>query len=376
MICLISLSTEQHITGGYRYNEKIVSELNRHCEIFYKIVSRETTRAPRIVGEIPDHCSHVIFDSIFFAFSDLGRELLSLLPGKKTILLTHWLPWIEEPLIDAELKKAGLSDIPFSKIREDQEAFLGLFDAYIANSRFTADELLRRGIHRKQMIIAPPGIDETVLEIRKKRRYRAKGGAPGLHFLSAAHWTPVKGVHRLLPALHTLYGKQAVPAAEPVPSTGAAAGSSAARRWTWHSVGGLYRETAYGRYLFQSLTSGKFNFPYELHGTLEPEECWKLLASCDCMLVPSVFETYGMAASESVALGVPVIGFDTGGISEAVRNGTDGFLCATEEEYIRVLEQLTENPGLLAELNQTCYKKPVQKWKETAKLIYDFLARL
>jgi L-malate glycosyltransferase len=43
-------------------------------------------------------------------------------------------------------------------------------------------------------------------------------------------------------------------------------------------------------------------------------------------LLPSDAESFGLAALEAMACGVPVIGTDAGGLPEVVRNGEDGYL--------------------------------------------------
>ena len=51
-----------------------------------------------------------------------------------------------------------------------------------------------------------------------------------------------------------------------------------------------------------------------------------LLSTADLMLMPSNAESFGLAALEAMACGVPVIGTDAGGFPEFIRHGVDGFL--------------------------------------------------
>jgi len=53
-----------------------------------------------------------------------------------------------------------------------------------------------------------------------------------------------------------------------------------------------------------------------------------LLAGADLFLLPSSSESFGLSALEALASGVPVIGTNTGGIPEVVRDGETGVLCA------------------------------------------------
>jgi N-acetyl-alpha-D-glucosaminyl L-malate synthase BshA len=52
-----------------------------------------------------------------------------------------------------------------------------------------------------------------------------------------------------------------------------------------------------------------------------------LLASADLFLLPTQSESFGLSALEALATGVPVIGANTGGLPEVVRDGETGALC-------------------------------------------------
>ena len=53
-----------------------------------------------------------------------------------------------------------------------------------------------------------------------------------------------------------------------------------------------------------------------------------LLSIADLMLMPSNAESFGLAALEAMACGVPVVATDVGGFPEFIRHGIDGFLHA------------------------------------------------
>jgi glycosyltransferase involved in cell wall biosynthesis len=52
-----------------------------------------------------------------------------------------------------------------------------------------------------------------------------------------------------------------------------------------------------------------------------------LLSVSDLMLMPSNAESFGLAALEAMACGVPVIGTDVGGFPEFIEDGRHGYLC-------------------------------------------------
>lgn len=57
----------------------------------------------------------------------------------------------------------------------------------------------------------------------------------------------------------------------------------------------------------------------------------ELLRECAVFLLPSVTESFGLAALEALASGVPVVASAVGGLPEVVRDGQTGFLCPPDD---------------------------------------------
>jgi L-malate glycosyltransferase len=52
----------------------------------------------------------------------------------------------------------------------------------------------------------------------------------------------------------------------------------------------------------------------------------ELISVCDLFLLPSTQESFGLAALEAMASGVPVVASNIGGIPEVVQDGVNGYL--------------------------------------------------
>ena len=67
----------------------------------------------------------------------------------------------------------------------------------------------------------------------------------------------------------------------------------------------------------------------------------------------SLREGFGLAASEALWKGTPVIGNPQGGVPLQVRAGKDGYLTDTPEETARRIVELVRDPGLAIEMGRS-----------------------
>jgi len=57
----------------------------------------------------------------------------------------------------------------------------------------------------------------------------------------------------------------------------------------------------------------------------------KVLPAADVFLLPSEHESFGLAALEAMACGVPVVGSRIGGLPEVIVDGETGYLCSPKD---------------------------------------------
>ena len=56
-----------------------------------------------------------------------------------------------------------------------------------------------------------------------------------------------------------------------------------------------------------------------------------LLSVSDLFLLPSIQESFGLAALEAMACGVPVVASKVGGLPEIIEDGVTGFVCLPDD---------------------------------------------
>ena len=94
-------------------------------------------------------------------------------------------------------------------------------------------------------------------------------------------------------------------------------------------------------------------------GFLEGEQLRKLIAGARFTVCPSIFfETFGLSVLESMALGTPVIGSASGGISELIEDGKTGIIINEEDRNAlkTAIRTLWDDHALQNEMRQNCKK--------------------
>jgi len=82
------------------------------------------------------------------------------------------------------------------------------------------------------------------------------------------------------------------------------------------------------------------------------EEIWSLMAGLDLLVIPSLWEGFGLTAAEGLAMGVPVVAADVGGLPEVVRHGETGLLIPPSDAVAlaRGILWMLDHPAEAAEM--------------------------
>lgn len=115
-------------------------------------------------------------------------------------------------------------------------------------------------------------------------------------------------------------------------------------------------------------------------GRLPHPEVLRHMAGARATIVPSRSEAFGLVNIESMSLGVPVIGSNTGGIAEIVRDGVDGLLFppGDHEGLGRRMLELAQNDSLRAQLGASSRRRFLQSFElsQAVKAQADWVSQL
>ncbi|MFJ3304108.1 glycosyltransferase family 4 protein [Streptomyces sp. NPDC086549] len=190
--------------------------------------------------------------------------------------------------------ETGLDPAVAADLDARERAVLRAVPAVVATSDWAVRRLVsHHGLAPERVHVAAPGADIAPLA----------AGTDGVsHLLCVATVSPRKGQHRLVEALA---------AVRDLP-------------WSCTCVGGLGQDPEYVAHL-RSLIA-KYGLTDRLHlaGPRSGADLDASYAAADLMVLTSYAETYGMAVTEALARGIPVLATDVGGLPEAVGRAPDG----------------------------------------------------
>lgn len=96
----------------------------------------------------------------------------------------------------------------------------------------------------------------------------------------------------------------------------------------------------------------------------------KLISSSDLLLLPTIAECAGIVFAEASAYGLPIFTYDTGGISNYVVNGINGYrlpMGSNGSEFGKKIKETIESGGLpsLSEGGKELYKRTLNwtRWR-------------
>lgn len=95
--------------------------------------------------------------------------------------------------------------------------------------------------------------------------------------------------------------------------------------------------------LERSIARNRLGDQISLLGRRTREEIRELMSECDLFLLPTVRESFGLAALEARCAGLPVVAMAASGVSEIVRHGREGLLGRSDAELAMHVATLTRD---------------------------------
>ena len=209
------------------------------------------------------------------------------------------------------------------------------------------------GVPRGKITVIPNGVDPAVLGVKGWRGPTLPGTEPLILFLGRL--VPEKGAQDLIRALPLIAAR--------VPGVRAAICGQ-----------GPYEDEL--RHLAAALgVAERVTFAGFVDGGARNQ----LFAQAAVAVFPSHYEPFGIVALEAMAAQVPVVVGDTGGLSEVVEHGVDGFKVSPGRPEIlaRYVSELLVNRTLATELCQRAWRKvrSTYNWRHIALVTQEVYAR-
>ncbi|MFJ5260327.1 glycosyltransferase family 4 protein [Streptomyces sp. NPDC088387] len=277
-------------SGGNAYDRRVCLDLPGFGWQVHKLLvpgswprpdAADRDRLARALADLPDGAV-VLLDGIVAC--GVPEAVLPEAQRLRLAVLVHL------PLGDEK----GLARAVADDLDARERAVLRGVPAVIATSDWAARRLVsHHGLAPDRVHVATPGADIAPL---------ASGTDGVSRLLCVAAVTPRKGQHRLVEALARV----------------------ADLPWSCVCVGGLGHDPEYVEQLRTLIDSHGLTDRIELAGPRTGAALHASYAAADLMVLTSYAETYGMAVTEALARGIPVLATDVGGLPEAVGRAPDG----------------------------------------------------
>jgi len=229
---------------------------------------------------------------------------------------------------------------------------LGLVDYFIAVCQWAYELLLKNGISPQEISLSRQGIGRIPAAIKKQNNSVLRLG-----YLGRIH--PVKGIDLLLEAFRELPSHYRIEL----------------------DIYGLpCQDRVEQKYYNRLRAKSSKDIRVRWQGILPQEERFEKLAQLDALVIPSRWlETGPLVLLEAWAVKTPVIGADSGGIAELVRQGQGGLLFKPQDapSLAETIERLYQDPELLKKISQSIPER-VRTMAEVAsdmEIIYQRLKR-
>jgi glycosyltransferase involved in cell wall biosynthesis len=260
------------------------------------------------------------------------RQLEKIPPGScafiDSLILGHLHNIVQE--YGDRIKFLGIIHLPASydvstgiqgKLADEEFEAMNHMRHLVVTGQFTFDLLCNAGVNPVKISTVHPGTGE----FPRKRKYEPIPSK----LLCIANYSALKAQDVLIHALYRLNEW----------------------KWTLHLYGDTDRDTDYAETLRSLILELKMESRVTMHGIVERHEISTVFLNADLFVMPSLFESYGMALVESLAHGIPVVTTSAGNIPYTVPDGM-GLLTepGNEEQLADAIRSLFDDPAKYSSL--------------------------
>lgn len=321
-------------TGGYAYDRRIIAELPAHGwqpdvldlgEGFPRPAAGTRAAACARLAALPSD-PPIVVDGL--ALGVLPEAAQALRRGHKLIALVH------HPLA----LESGLSTQEATALRQSERAALACARRVIATSQATARALAADyDVAAELVSVVEPGTDRGTAAPRT-------GNGDTVVLLAVGAIVPRKGYDLLVAALATM------------------------QDLSWRLViAGDRRDPDTARRLEADILHHGLSGRIDLAGAVPAARLSALFAGADLFVLPSRFEGYGMAYTEAIAHGLPVVGTRAGAIPDTVPAGAGVLVPPDDVDALGVvLRRLIEGPDERKRLAAGARAATFPTWSEQA----------
>lgn len=327
-------------TGGTLYDARIVRGLEDSGDVVHVHSLAKATSAPnagiKLATEIlRDRPDVVVGDELCFrelavTFPVLARACRDR-PIPRVLLVHHLTAWESELSRSARLRA-----------RAAERFTLRFSDTIVTTSEATRHRL-RGEVRNRTVTVVVPGAD------RFEHANTSRSERATVRFVFVGAVVPRK---RVLTLVHAF----------------AAASSRCSTSIELVLVGSTTREPIYAKSVAQRIDELGITERVRLLGERSDEEVASAIADADVLVLPSSLEGWGIAATEAIHAGTPVIAARTAGLVEALSNAEGATLFADgDRELEDCLERFASDPALRQSMSECARRaKPdLPTWNES-----------
>lgn len=144
-------------------------------------------------------------------------------------------------------------------------------------------------------------------------------------------------------------------------------------------IAGVVSDTNYYNQLRAYIDKSPYKDRITLHTNLQQEELFALYKDAKVFVLHSQEESQGIVFAEAMALGLPVVATNVGGVPYVVKNNVNGLLSdyADVASFAQNLSKLLLDPEMCVAMSQRNKKEAINyKWSTIANKIVDLYGKL